>query len=118
METAGLLGTSSAVDSQAWQEVMQQRMPPSTSRPPSILETGATCQSSAILHLHAWSVSLHGTCKSSENVPASLLLLVLRHIDQCRIGVVSHCVQWSSYYCSFTLLAVVMSVWGAASAET
>ncbi|KAL0052266.1 hypothetical protein WJX82_010974 [Trebouxia sp. C0006] len=42
METAGLLGTSSAVDSQAWQEVMQHRMTPSTTRPPSILETGAT----------------------------------------------------------------------------
>ena len=68
METAGLLGTSSAVDSQAWQEVMQHRMPTSTTRAPSILETGATCQSSDILHLNAWNVLLHGTCKSSENV--------------------------------------------------
>ncbi|DBA83344.1 TPA: hypothetical protein ACH3X2_006497 [Trebouxia sp. C0005] len=42
METAGLVGSSSAVDSQAWQEVMQHRMPTSTTRPPSILETGAT----------------------------------------------------------------------------
>jgi len=79
METAGLLGTSSAVDSQAWQEVMQHRMTPSTTRPPSILETGATCQPSAILYTHAWDVSLHGTCKSPENVSASLLLLMLHN---------------------------------------
>ena len=79
METAGLVGTSSAVDSQAWQEVMQHRMPTSTIRPPSILETGATCQSSAILHLHACNVSLQGTCKSPENVSASLFLLTLHH---------------------------------------
>ncbi|DBA87927.1 TPA: hypothetical protein ACH3X1_004915 [Trebouxia sp. C0004] len=42
METAGLVGSSSAVDSQAWQEVMQHGMPTSTTRPPSILDTGAT----------------------------------------------------------------------------
>ena len=79
METAGLLGSSSGVDSQAWQEVMQHRMPTSTTRPPSILETGATCQSSAILHLPAWNVSLHDTCKSPESVSASLLLFMLDH---------------------------------------
>ncbi len=64
METAGLLGTSSAVDSQAWQEVMQHRMTPSTTRPPSILETGATCQSFAILYIHAWNVfcMAHASC--------------------------------------------------------
>lgn len=91
METAGLVGSSSAVDSQAWQEVMQHRMPTSTTRPPSILETGATCQSSAIPHLHAWNVSLHDTCKPPGNVSAlmllsNLLLLMLHHFIHSSAG--------------------------------
>lgn len=44
METPGLVGTGSVLDSEAWQEVMQHRLPAPRSRPPSILETGATCK--------------------------------------------------------------------------
>ena len=116
METAGLVGTSSAVDSQAWQEVMQHRIPTSTTRPPSILETGATCQSSAILHLHALHVFLHVPCKSSQIVSAFMLLpslplicCITSCIDKCRIGVASHCAPGSPYNCSFTLLAIMRS---------
>ncbi|KAL3158344.1 hypothetical protein ABBQ38_010583 [Trebouxia sp. C0009 RCD-2024] len=44
METAGAVGSSSVMDSGVWQEALQQRHPPPlTIRPPSIMESGATC---------------------------------------------------------------------------
>ena len=46
MEAAGGVGGSSVVDSEAWPEALPSgRQPqPLTIRPPSILESGATCK--------------------------------------------------------------------------
>ena len=54
VETAELVGSSSVLDSQAWQDIMPHRQPGGLTRPPSILETGGTCKAIAIaLHLTA-----------------------------------------------------------------
>ena len=47
VETAELVGSSSVLDSQAWQDIMPHRQPGGLSRPPSILETGGTCKAFA-----------------------------------------------------------------------
>ena len=56
METPGVVGTSSVMDSGVWQEALQRHPPPLTIRPPSIMESGATCRVPAYcMFLHIWS---------------------------------------------------------------
>ena len=51
METAGVVGSSSMMDSGVWHEALQGRQPPPfTPCPPSsVLESGATCELPAVL---------------------------------------------------------------------
>ena len=43
MDTAGVAGSSSMMDSRVWHETLQQRHPPLFT-PGSVLESGATCE--------------------------------------------------------------------------
>ena len=62
METPGAMGSSSVMDSGVWQEALQRHPPPLTIRPPSIMESGATCRVPAsVLHVVAFTVGRTGS---------------------------------------------------------